>query len=255
MSHRIHPFCSDVILMRFVSSSFQPWSRALVGINNTSVFCLAFSNIAVSPLLFIGILQGIAAGIGTSNFLRAAFIVSLNSSSSGSLKNILFNCLALSSFGFSISHLCFPFFFDASDICFHISGHTLSGREVVCFLVSLLPDHVPAAPGLRLMFSDTLHLLQFFNVRDHNVSFPDSTRVQRITEKYTWQDFCSKLMLSRKVLRRNRVILDHCSKRYCWSVKGHPVPPFTRCLPVRQEILNVSQIAAAFHRIRPPFVS
>ena len=26
MSHRIHPICRDVILMRFVSSSFQPWS-------------------------------------------------------------------------------------------------------------------------------------------------------------------------------------------------------------------------------------
>ena len=34
--------------MRFVSSSFQPWSRAVVGVNNTSVFCLAFPNIAVS---------------------------------------------------------------------------------------------------------------------------------------------------------------------------------------------------------------
>ena len=39
----------------------------------------------VSPLLFIGILQGIA-GIGTSNFLRAAFIVILKSSSFGSMK-------------------------------------------------------------------------------------------------------------------------------------------------------------------------
>ena len=46
-SARIHPFCSDVILMRFVSSSFWPWSRAFVGINNTSVFCLAFPNIAL----------------------------------------------------------------------------------------------------------------------------------------------------------------------------------------------------------------
>ena len=77
MSYRIHPFSSDVILMRFVSSSFEPWSRAFVGINNTSVFCLAFPNVAlVSPLLIVGFLQGIAAGIGTSNFLRAALNVS-----------------------------------------------------------------------------------------------------------------------------------------------------------------------------------
>ena len=39
-------------------------------------------------------------------------------------------------------HLCFAFFFAASDINFHISGHTSSGREVFCFLVSLHPDHV-----------------------------------------------------------------------------------------------------------------
>ena len=64
-----------------------------------------------SPLLFIGILQGIAAGIGTSNLVRAALMLSLNSSSCGSIKNIPLNCLAMSSFGFSIAHLCFAFFF------------------------------------------------------------------------------------------------------------------------------------------------
>ena len=47
ISHRIHPSFSDMILMRFVSSSMDPWSRAFVGINNTSIFCLAFPNIAV----------------------------------------------------------------------------------------------------------------------------------------------------------------------------------------------------------------
>ena len=47
VSHRNHPFCSDVILMRCVYRSFYPWSRALVGINNTSIFCLAFPNTAV----------------------------------------------------------------------------------------------------------------------------------------------------------------------------------------------------------------
>ena len=96
----------------------------------------------VSPLLFIGILQDIAAGIGTSNSLRAASIVSLNPSSFGSMKNIPHNSLAFSSFGFSIIHLCFAFFFTASDINFHVSGHTSAGLEVVCFLVSLSLDHV-----------------------------------------------------------------------------------------------------------------
>ena len=41
MTQWIHSFCIDVILMRFVSSSFSPWSRAFVGINNTSVFRLS----------------------------------------------------------------------------------------------------------------------------------------------------------------------------------------------------------------------
>ena len=79
-------------------------------------------------MLLIGILQGIAAGIRTSNFLRAALIMSLNSSSSGSMKYIPFNCLALSRFGFSTVHFCFAFFLAASDVNFHISGHTSSGQ-------------------------------------------------------------------------------------------------------------------------------
>ena len=87
----------------------------------------------VSPRQFTGVLQGIAAGIGTSTFLRAGFIVSLNSSSFVSMKNIPLNCLALSSFGFSTAHVCFALLFAASDKCFHISGQTLSDLEVVCF--------------------------------------------------------------------------------------------------------------------------
>ena len=58
------------------------------------------------------------------------------------------NCLALSSFGFSIAHCCFAFFFAASHINFYMSAHTSSGREVVCFLVSLTPDHVYPSGGL-----------------------------------------------------------------------------------------------------------
>ena len=126
-----------------------------VGINNTSIFCLVFSQYCggVSPLLFVGILQGIAVGIGTSNFLRAAFIVSLNSSSFCSIKNIPLNCLAIVELWFldCPALLCFlSFFFAASDIKFHISGHTSSGREVFCFIASLLPDHVYPSGGFSI---------------------------------------------------------------------------------------------------------
>ena len=40
----------------------------------------------------------------------------------------------LSSFGFSIANFCFALLFAASDICFHTSGHSLSG--LACFFVS-----------------------------------------------------------------------------------------------------------------------
>ena len=63
----------------------------------------------VSQWQLTGVLSGIATGIGISNFLRAFLMMCLNSSSFGSMKNIFLNCLALSSFGVSIAHLCFCF--------------------------------------------------------------------------------------------------------------------------------------------------
>ena len=47
------------------------------------------------------------------------------------------------------------------------------------------------------------------------------------------------------------MIFDHCSKRYHWSVTGHSEAPFVRCLPVRQEIVNVSQIAVTLNKNAP----
>ena len=120
-------------------------------------------------------LQGIAAGIGTSNFVRAAYTVSLTSASFGSLKNIPLKCQALSSFGFSIAHLCFAFFFAASDINFHISGHTSSGRDVFS-LVSLHPDHVYPSGGLS--FSRT-NLVNPVHVSDSSLS-PSTSQTSSI---------------------------------------------------------------------------
>ena len=75
-----------------------------------------------------------------------------------------------------------------------------------------------------------VHLIQFFNICDPHVSFPDFTRVQCITEKNTWQDFCSKLMQSRLVSNRNWVIFDLCSTRDNEDIKWYSEPPFVRCL-------------------------
>ena len=320
----------------------------LLASTTQAYFVLRFPQLRwVSLLLFNGILQGIAAGIGTSNFLRAAFIVSLNSSSFGSMKNIPLNCLALSSFGVSIAHfgLLFFFFFCIRHMRPHISPHMVwtrgclfpckslsrpcvsvrrpfaqknesceacpciwqfffsiqipaifniflpqtvewcvcgpgkgndslsaefdsgynvmttnecschspdksllafsssrvesswswvgecnssefpwriscsfprSGRSWVKVDVLRRCPHpkiltVPSATGflkfpllcgvntsfalsLLAWSSDSVRLLQFFNVRDHYVSFTDFSFVKCITEKYTWQDFCAELM-------------------------------------------------------------
>ena len=91
----------------------------------------------LSPLLFIGVLQGIADGIGTSNFVRSANTVN-----------------------------------------FHISGHTSSGREVVCFLVSLAPDHVYPSGGLS--FSRT-NLVNLVHASNNSFLHPRSSNLQHVS--------------------------------------------------------------------------
>ena len=94
-------------------------------------------------------------------------MVRLSSSTSGSMKKIPRNCLALSRIGFSTIHFCFALRFDASDICFLKSGHTLSGLEVVCFLVSLPPDHVSPSGGLSF---NKMNLVKPVHASDHSLS-------------------------------------------------------------------------------------
>ena len=100
-------------------------------------------------------------------FYEHFFIFRLNPSSSGSIKKIPRKLLALSSVGFSIAHFCFSLRFDASDICFHISGHTLSGLEVVCYLVSLSPDHENPSGGFSF---NTVNLVKPVHASDNSLS-------------------------------------------------------------------------------------
>ena len=65
--------------------------------------------------------------------------------------------------------------------------------------------------------------------------------------------FFPQLMDSWLVLRRNRVILNQWTKRNDRSFEEFSKTPFEWSLPIRQEILNVSQIGKAFHGICPPF--
>ena len=94
-------------------------------------------------------LQGIAAGIGTSNFLRAAlidcelelFIAWFDEVFSSQFSDII-------EFWFLDGPSLFCFLLAASDMHVHISGHMPSGREVFCFLVGFLLDHVYPSSGL-----------------------------------------------------------------------------------------------------------
>ena len=161
-----HSFCSNVVFVIPVWHTFQSYSHRFVVIDNASLFGLAFPNTAAgSHAAICGVLQGSAAGIGISNFLRSFcmvfkfFIICFNE------EDVIFwNYRALV---FSTAHSCFALLFDASDTCFHISGHTLSGLEVVCFLVSLDPKHV--YPSGDLSFSK-LNIVKPVHASDNSLS-------------------------------------------------------------------------------------
>ena len=116
------------------------------------------------------------------------------------------------------------------------------------FSTSLRRQHFLCIEPSGLEFC-CVHLLQFFNVCDHPPA--DNASPSNTNGK----TFAPKLMQSRLVFRWNRVTFDRCSRRDNWSVEWFSEPPFIGCLSIRQEILNVSQIAVAFHRIRQPFVT
>ena len=64
-----------------------------------------------------------------------------------------------------------------------------------------------------------------------------------------------RLMHIREIfhVKRNRIIFNHRPKRNHWAFKnGSPNPLSSGVLLVCQEVLNISQIAIAFHRLRPP---
>ena len=111
-------------------------------------------------------------------FYEHFFIIRLNSSSSGSKKKILCNLLALPSLGFSMSHLGFSLRFDALDTCFHMSGHTLSGLEVVCFLVSLSPDHENPSGGFSF---NTMNLVKPVHASDNSSNLQDVSLTSHLT--------------------------------------------------------------------------
>ena len=102
--------------------------------------------------------------------------------------------------------------------------------------------------GFRISFALSLRAWISFSssskVRDDDVSFPDATGIQHISQEDAWQHFLTKLVES---------ILNHRSERNYWPNEWFSQAPFIRCFPVRSEFLDVSQITVTFHGISPPF--
>ena len=136
-----------------VRSYFHPDSHRFVSFNNTSIFCLVFSNCATSfPVLLTLSLAGhcrwhrnFQLSTRILHEILEFFIIWINE-----VKTTQFSSFVELRFFDSPLTLNLSLRFDASDISFQISGHRVSGLEVVCFLVSLLPDHVYPSGGFSL---------------------------------------------------------------------------------------------------------
>ena len=97
MAQWIDSLCSDMIFVIPLWYHFQSHPHRFVGITTQAYFVLCIPILRwISPWLFIGVLQGIAAGIGTSNFQRAFslwiwkfFIICFNEEDSSQLSGII----------------------------------------------------------------------------------------------------------------------------------------------------------------------
>ena len=80
-------------------------------------------------------------------------------------------------------------------------------------------------------------------------------RAMRNREKYLPR-LCSKLMQSRLVFRKKRGDIRPLLQTVLLvRQRAFRTAFHIWCLPIRQEILNVSLTAVTFHRTRPPFVT
>ena len=87
-----------------------------------------------------------------------------------------------------------------------------------------------------------------------NVSLREShPATSAYPKEYSWQAFLTKLVEPWLVVCRNRNTFNHCSERNDRSFKWTSKSSLTRCSPICHEVLNISQIAIAIHRTRPPY--
>ena len=170
-----------VILVRH---TFQSYSHRFVGIDNTTILGLVFPNIAAG---FTAATywcftkhccwhRNFQLSTSVCHGVFKFFITRFNEEDT----TFLLHYRVWVSRQPTFASLCF---FAASDICFHISGHTVSGLEVVCFLVSLSPDHVYPSGGLSFNemnlvkpvhasdnFSFSIHVPVIINIFSNNTS-------------------------------------------------------------------------------------
>ena len=94
--------------------------------------------------------------------------------------------LAISSLGFSMAHFCFSFLFAASDI----SGHTLSGLEVVCFLVSL-PSRTCKSIRWWILWNLSMHpTILYLHQRSHNLQYVFSNITSKVVSVVLVTSMC-----------------------------------------------------------------
>ena len=131
--------------------------------------------------------------------LRAAFIVSLNSSSFGSMKYIPLNCLAFSSFGFSIAHLCFAYFFlHQTYPSTHLATYCLVLRLFVS--LNLHSDEVCPSGGLS---SRRTNLVNLVHASDTSFS-PSTFQLLSICCSINTPNWCMSGSGNVDVLQRNK---------------------------------------------------
>ena len=155
--------------MRDVYRSLNPWSCALVGINNTSKSCPAFPNIA--------------AGLQSASYWYFArhccWHRNFQLSSGGFYYEleffvVWFHEVYSSRLSGSVEFLFLALF------CLLLCciRHTSSGREVSCFLVSLSQDHVYPSSGLSfnkmnlVKACPCIHpIILFLHTRSNNLQY------------------------------------------------------------------------------------
>ena len=127
-------------------------------------------------------------------------------------------------------------------------NHLLVGKWIIfltyrCFFGDLIfRTQISAASNFSKSSRSAIRLFPFQNLPRDSLT----------AKKDSWKKVLAKLMISCLISWWNRMIFNNYSKRYYWSFKLFSKSSFVRRFPICQEVLDVSQIAIAYPRARPP---